>query len=222
MTETPKSPVVLARVAMAGMLFFVFVMYIAFVFIQPELNPLYRFGSEYSAGRMGWLMKLAFFLWGGGLLALALAMAKGLDTAARSRTAIIHFVFAGFGVAFAGLFDSDLQVLNEDPPPVWVETPPSDEQMLHDAGGFVGLISQMVAAGFATRRLRLAGRLGPKYLILRVLSWFTPAAFIAFALFFVSYGLAGLGQRIFLAMMFAWQIIAAHGLATGAFASREH
>jgi hypothetical protein len=75
---------------------------VAFVFIQPELNPLYRFGSEYSLGRMGWLMKLALFVWGGGMLALAPAMAKGLDTASCSRTAIILFAVGGVGVFLAG------------------------------------------------------------------------------------------------------------------------
>jgi hypothetical protein len=98
MTDTPKWTVALARVALLGTLFHVFVWYVAFVFIQPELNPLYRYGSQYSLGRMGWLMKLAFFVWGGGMLALALAMAKGLDTAARSRTAIILFAVGGAGV----------------------------------------------------------------------------------------------------------------------------
>jgi len=221
MTDTPQSIVVLARIAMLGTLFFAFVMYVAFVFIQPELNPVYRFGSEYSVGRMGWLMKVAFFVWGGGLLALALAMAKGLDTASRSKTAIILFAVGGVGVFFAGVFDSDLQVLNENPPPIWVEAPASDEQLLHDAAGMVGLLSLMAAAGFATRRLRRAGRPGSKYRTLRLLSWLTPAAFVAFAMFFVSYGLAGLGQRVFLALMFAWQIIAAHGLATGVFSLRQ-
>jgi hypothetical protein len=85
----------------------------------------------------------------------------------------------------------------------------------------VGLLSLMAGAGFATRRLRLAGRLGSRYYTLRYLSWLTLAAFLAFVLFFTSYGLAGLGQRIFGAFIFAWQIIAAHGLATGAFASRQ-
>jgi Protein of unknown function (DUF998) len=221
MPDTPRSIVVLARIAMLGTLFFAVVMYVAFVFIQPELNPVYRFGSEYSVGRMGWLMKVAFFVWGGGLLALALAMAKGLDTASRSETAIILFAVGGVGIFVAGVFDSDLQVLNENPPPIWVEAPASDEQLLHDAAGMAGLLSLMAAAGFATRRLRRAGRLGSKYRTLRLLSWLTPAAFVAFAFFFVSYGLAGLGQRVFLALMFAWQIIAARGLATGVFSLRQ-
>lgn len=221
MTDTPKSIVVLARMALLGTLFYALVTYVAFAFIQPELNPLYRYGSEYAVGRMGWLMKLAFFVWGGGLLALALAMAKGLDAAARSKIAVVLFVVGGVGVFLAGIFDADLQVLNENPPPLWVEPPPSNEQMVHGAAGMVGLLSLMAGAGFATRRLRLGGRLGSRYRTLRWLSWLTPAAFIAFAFFFASYGLTGLGQRIFLALVFAWQIIAAYGLATGAFSLRQ-
>jgi hypothetical protein len=59
---------------------------------SPSLNPIYRFGSEYSAGRMGWLMKLAFFVWGGALLALALAMARGL--AGLGQRVFLAFMFA--------------------------------------------------------------------------------------------------------------------------------
>jgi hypothetical protein len=220
MNRTNKTAATLGRIAFLSMLLYVVVMFVVFAFVQPELNPLHRYGSEYSVGRMGWLMKLAFFVWGGGLLALALAMAKGLDTESRSNTAIILFVVGGLGVFFAGVFDSDLQVLNENPPPVWVEGPPSDEQRLHAAAGMVGLLSLMVAAGFATRRLRLADRLTSKYRSLRILGWLTPVAFLAF-LISVSYGFAGLGQRIFLGSMFAWQLIAARGIVEGAFSARH-
>lgn len=217
MTNTLKSKFLLARVALFGTIFYVIVMYVAFMFIQPDLNPLYRYNSEYSVGRMGWLNKLAFFVWGTGLLALAFAMARGLDKAARSKTAMILFIIGAIGVSLAGVFDSDLQVLNENPPPVWVEAPPSHEQMLHAGAGMVALLSLMVGAGFATRRLRLAGRLGPKYRLMRLLAWLTPISFITFMFFFAPIGLTGLGQRIFLGFMFAWQIMAAYGLSTGAF-----
>ncbi len=221
MSDTPNSVVISARIAIVATVFYAFVMYIAFAFIQPELNPLYRYGSEYSVGRMGWLMKLAFFVWSGGLMALAFAMAKGLDAKARSYVAIILFAVGALGVFSAGIFDSDLQVLNENPPPRWVEPPASHEQNLHAASGMIGLISLMIGAGIASRRLRRAGRLSSKYRILQILSWLTPAAFIAMATLFASFGLVGLGQRIFMALMFAWQIIAAHGLSVGAFSPRR-
>ena len=212
-----KSVTFSARLSIIGTLFYAFVMYVAFAFIQPELDPLYRFGSEYSVGRMGWLMKLAFYVWSGGLIALAFAMAKGLDEDSRSTAAIILFAVGALGVFFAGVFDSDLQVLNDKPPPLWVEPPASDESNLHSWAGMIGLVSLMIGAGIASRRLRLAGKLQSAYHSLRWLSWLTPVLFIAFATYFVSIGLAGLGQRIFLALMFAWQVIVAWGLGSGAF-----
>jgi hypothetical protein len=48
-------------------------------------------------------------------------MAKGLDAASRSKVAIVFFVVGRVGVFLAGGFDSDLQVLNDNPPPLWVE-----------------------------------------------------------------------------------------------------
>ncbi|NEZ02546.1 DUF998 domain-containing protein [Wenzhouxiangella sp. XN201] len=208
-----------ARVAIAGTVFFFVVVYIAFLIIQPELNPLYRFGSEYAVGRMGWLMKTAFFCWGFGLLALALAMSKGLGSEAKSRAAIVFFVVAATGIFLSGIFDSDLQIRNENPPPLWIEPPPSDEQIWHAVSGIVGLSSLMIGAGLASRRLRVAGRLHGRYRWLRLLSWLSPMAFVGFATVFVPYGLAGLGQRLFLLFIFLWVILAAHGLAKSAFSS---
>lgn len=208
-----------ARAAIWATAVFFAVMYVAFVFIQPELNPLYRFGSEYAVGYAGWLMKLSFFVWGTGLVAFALAMACGLDPDARSSIAIGLFVIAGAGVFLSGIFDSDLQVLNEDPPPRWVEPPASREQVLHAIAGLIAFFSLMPGAGLVSRRLRLAGRLSGGYRWLRPLSWVLPVAFIAFATVFVSQGLAGLGQRIFMAFVFAWIILAARGLEKSAFVS---
>lgn len=216
MKATPNAGAVPARLAFTGTLFYAVVMYVAFALIQPDLNPLYRYGSEYSVGRLGWLMKLAFFVWGGGMVALAVALARGLDARARSIPAIVLLAVGGAGVFTAGVFDADLQALNADPPPVWVERPPSTEQMVHGAAGSVGLLSLMAAAGFATRRLRRAGRLRSTYRALRILAWLAPIVFFVF-LVLVSYGFAGLGQRVFLGLMFAWQLLAAWGLAGGAF-----
>lgn len=209
-----------ARAAMAGTVFFFVVVYIAFLFIQPELEPLYRYGSEYAVGRAGWLMKTAFFCWGVSLIAFALAMTEGLDREARSRAGIALFGIAAIGIFVSGLFDSDLMVLNQNPPPKWIEPPPSDEQVLHALGGLVAFFSMMPAAGLVSRRLRRAGRLRGRYRSLRLLAWLIPVAFVAFAFLFVPAGFAGLGQRIFLALLFTWLVVAARGLETGAFSFR--
>ncbi len=208
-----------ARVAIAGTLFFFVVMYVAFLVIQPELNPLYRFGSEYSVGRGGWLMKMAFFCWSASVFALAIAMAKGLDGETRSPIGIALFMIASIGIFAAGVFDTDLMVLNENPPPRWVGTPASSEQRVHAMAGLVAFFAMMPGMGLVSRRLRRADRLRGRYRWLRYLSWLTPFAFIAFVLVFAPAGLAGLGQRIFLALLLAWLLIAARGLDTDAFSS---
>jgi hypothetical protein len=217
MPETSKSIIILARVATAGTIFFALVMFVAFIFIQPDLNPLYRFGSEYAVGRLGWLMKMAFFLWGAGLLAFAIILIKGIDTAARSNIAIVLFFLGALGIFFSGVWDTDLQVPNEAPPPQWIESPSSPEKDLHNLAGFVGLFSLIAGAGFVSRRLRIENRLHGKYRALRILSWALPLAFVAFATVFVPYGLAGLGQRTFLFLLFAWILITIRGIAEGAF-----
>lgn len=209
-----------ARMAIAATAFFFIVMFVVFLFIQPELNPLYRFGSEYAVGRLGWLMKLNFFVWGTGLLAFAFAIANGLDPEAKSQIAIVLFAVAGAGIVFSGVFDSDLQVLNENPPPRWIEPPVSAEQKLHAIGGLVAFFSLMLGAGLMSRRLRISGRLSGGYRWLRYLSWLMPFAFILFATLFVPAGFAGLGQRLFIALVLAWLIVAARGLEKGAFSSR--
>ena len=221
MPNEPKQAVLYARITIVGTVFFFSVMYIAFVFIQPELNPIHRFGSEYSVGRMGWLMKLAFFVWSAGLMSFALAMAKGLDSKSRSYAAIVLFAVGALSIFLAGVFDSDLQVLNSSPPPRWIEGPSSYDHILHTVASMVGLLSLMIGIGITSRRLRLSGRLQSGYRVLRSLSWSAPVAFVAMATLFASYGLVGLGQRIFLALMFAWLLIAAHGLSVGAFSSHR-
>ncbi|MGD8328541.1 MAG: DUF998 domain-containing protein [Acidobacteriota bacterium] len=210
----------LARITIAATVCFFAVMYVAFVFIQPELNPLNRFGSEYAVGRMGWLMKLAFFCWSAGLAAFAVALLKGLDPEARSRISVVLFMIGAAGIFVSGMYDSDLQIPNDDPPPRWVEAPASEAGKVHDLAGLTAFFAIMPGAGLVTRRLRLAGRLRGRYRLLRALSWLTPVAFVAFVAVFIPRGLAGLGQRIFLALVFAWLIIAARGLEDGTFSPR--
>lgn len=43
-------------------------------FLEPEFDPSWRIISEYEIGRHGWMMTLAFFCWGGSVLALLVAL----------------------------------------------------------------------------------------------------------------------------------------------------
>jgi hypothetical protein len=45
-------------------------------FLKPELDPKWRMISEYEIGESGWLMRLAFFAWSGGVISAAIAIAR--------------------------------------------------------------------------------------------------------------------------------------------------
>jgi hypothetical protein len=49
-------------------------------FLEPEFDPSWRMISEYEIGRYGWLMTLAFFSWGGSVLALLIVLWPSLRT----------------------------------------------------------------------------------------------------------------------------------------------
>lgn len=211
-----------AHVATIGVTAFVAIMYVAFLFIQPELNPLERYGSEYAVGRMGWLMATAFVCLATAIAALALGLARGLDRHARSRIGVVLMSIAALGILFSGVFDANLQVLNENPPPRWVEPPtPTPEGIGHILAGIGAFFALMPGAIVISQRLHRAGRLGGGYRWLRYLSWLAPVAFVAMVAVLEPRGLEGLGQRVFLAIILGWMLLTAHGLKTGAFSSNR-
>lgn len=81
----------------------------AFHFIQPELHPFRRFGSEYAAGRLGWTMNVAFLGFGSALAALSIVLGRVLQPPMRSRAGSVLFAVAALGILGSGLFNADLQ-----------------------------------------------------------------------------------------------------------------
>ena len=61
-----------ARTALAAVVVF-FILLAALHFIEPEFDPSKRLISEYELGRYGWVMSLAFFSLGVGVLATLLS-----------------------------------------------------------------------------------------------------------------------------------------------------
>jgi hypothetical protein len=49
-------------------------------FLEPKFDPTWRLISEYEIGKFGWLMRLAFFCWGGGFLLLTISLWNILET----------------------------------------------------------------------------------------------------------------------------------------------
>lgn len=75
-------------------------------FLEPEFDPAWRMISEYELGRFGWMMRLAFFCWGGSILALTITIWPSLQLASGtiSRWWFILIALALFG---AGIFKTD-------------------------------------------------------------------------------------------------------------------
>lgn len=70
--------------------------------VEPEFAPSHRLISEYSLGPHGWLMRLAFFSLGGGVLALTAALRPAL-----ARTPTAGLMVIGVALIGAGIFNTE-------------------------------------------------------------------------------------------------------------------
>lgn len=210
----------LAAITIAGICIFICIMFIAFLYIQPEKDPLQRFGSEYVGGRHGWLMRVAFYSFAVGILAFAIAIGKTFDRGIRSALAIGLFYIGAVGILFSGIFDTELLIRNAAPPPEWTE--PAIVPWTHHAhkiAGITAFLAMIPAIGLVTWRLHKALRLRGIYSALRVLAVLIPSAFVLFAAWSIEAGFAGFGQHLFLILYFAWMLVASYGITTGSFES---
>ena len=196
-----------ALFAIIGFLLFIAIMF-AFHFIQPELNPLTRFGSEYAVGRMGWLMNIAFYCFAIGLASLTNAFNRCLKPPTKSRAGEILLCLSTLGVVGSGIFNADLQTAES-----------TATGALHDLSGFLLFLTIIPAIIVFSRRFRMSNLLRNEYRALWLLSWLVLFLFLSMIFAFDPFQLIGLGQRIFLAVMFSWLILAARGVQTGAFLS---
>ena len=71
---TPSPAQTLHHAANARLFAIIFLLIlVALHWLEPALHPLWRQVSEYELGKWGWLMRTAYFAWGGGLLLISLA-----------------------------------------------------------------------------------------------------------------------------------------------------
>lgn len=193
----------LANAAIAG--FFLFALILVFFhFVQPELDPLRRFGSEYAAGRMGWLMNMAFFSMSAGLAAMATAIGFTARDSSRSKAAGVLLWISSLGILLSGVFNADLQNASV-----------TGTGIAHDLAGFVAFLTLIPAMFVASRSLRTGGVLSGAYSALKVLPWTALVLFAALLFYFSANGLVGLGQRIFLGSIFAWLFVTSLGVRAG-------
>jgi hypothetical protein len=112
-------------------------------FLEPEFDPSWRMISEYALGRYGWLMSLAFFCWGGSVLALLVALWPTLQGIGGliARGWLMLIVAALFG---AGIFKTN---------PITDTTTISMANTLHTLCGAVVILTFPIVASLISRTL---------------------------------------------------------------------
>ena len=75
-------------------------------FLAPEFDPSWRMISEYEIGPYGWMMRVAFFCWGGSVLALLAALRPYLRTRS-GKTGFWWLAVIGVALFGAGIFATD-------------------------------------------------------------------------------------------------------------------
>jgi len=161
-TTAPAAPRWLGVTAIGGCLVFVTIM-AAFHFIQPELNPVTTFGSQYALGQMGWLMNVGSLAFATGVAALALAFVRVQDS---SRAGNVLLGSSAFGLLIGGLF-------NVDPP----GAEPTPSGLVHLLAGLLTFLCMIPAAILLSRGLNLVDRLRGGYRMLHGLSWLAALLF---------------------------------------------
>jgi Protein of unknown function (DUF998) len=103
--------------------------------LKPDLDPAWRWISEYEIGRFGWMMRLAFFCWGGSVLSLAVTLWPSLQPALGMLGGwwLIVIAVALFG---AGIFKTN----------AITDRTPSLENTLHTICGVVVILTFPIAA----------------------------------------------------------------------------
>ena len=170
--------------------------------LQSDLDPLVHFMSEYAVREGGWLMKVAFFFFAAGQAGLVAALVSRVPRPARSGTGVILLAISCLGILGAGIFDA-----------VLLGSPITWQGALHGLSSVLTFFTAVPGMIVVSRRLRSAGRLHGKYRVLPGLAW------LVLVLLLAPIEPAGLAQRLFITAMFAWLLLCAGGLWSGAFES---
>jgi hypothetical protein len=128
----------LADVALADMGTFVVIVVLMHV-LRADLDPVDRAISEYARGHLGWLMTIAWFANGVGVLALASGLRRSLVPVARAKVATRLLDVAGACLLASGVFVTDV-------PAGGGPSGATVSGQLHDLAGLVGYLAFLLAA----------------------------------------------------------------------------
>ncbi len=167
-------------------------------FLEPEFDPSRQLISEYETGSFGWMMRLAFFCWGGSILALFVALWPSLRTIGGiiGRVGMVLIAVALFG---AGIFVTN----------AITDTTPSTRNTLHGLSGAIviflfPIVASLIAGSLARNPDWVAAR--------RRLLWGTILVWLGFLAFmgpnFISYGANPFGPGLALGWPNRFMVVA--------------
>jgi hypothetical protein len=163
-----------ARLSLAGAATFV-VLLAALHVVKPEIDPSWRFISEYALGDYGWVMVLAFFSLALSYVALFVALRSDARTLA-GRLGLALLLVSAAGLTIAGIFTTDPVTASKDAI--------TARGKLHNVGGALG-IAMPFAAALVSRSLARNDAWSPAR---RALLWTAGLAWIGFLFAFASLG----------------------------------
>jgi len=111
-------------------------------FLEPEFDPSWRLVSEYEIGHFGWMMRLAFFCWGGSALALLVGLWPFLRTIG-GKIGRWWLLLIGVALFGAGMFATK----------AITDEPQGTANTLHTFSGAVVILTFPVAATLLVRSL---------------------------------------------------------------------
>lgn len=115
------------RIVLASATLFILLLALLIV-LKPEINPVWRFISEYAIGRFGWMMSIAFLAMAASCVATVIALWSQLGVGGRIGAGFL--LIGALGLTLAGIFTTD---------PI---TTPMDAQstrsQLHGLGAILG------------------------------------------------------------------------------------
>lgn len=105
--------------------------------IKPEIDPSWRFISEYAIGNNGWIMMLAFLLLGMAYLALYAAVKPLVPSGRTGKIGLILLLISAAGLILAGVFVTD--------PITASEAEHTTAGAIHSLGGTLGMAMPFAA-----------------------------------------------------------------------------
>ena len=196
-------------IAMAGFILFVFVLFVMH-FLQPEFAFSDHFMSEYVHGEHGWLLYFAIIGNLTGSIALLIAVYHAYPPPYRSTISLVFYGLATLAI-LSNFFPID----------------PTGKSItaagyIHNLGGFFGSLAGLVFFLIHSIRLRSFGVLRGFYRILLYLAILGPILFITVMIIAAFMDpIVGVIQRIYVAVLMGWLIIAANGIRSGVLVPRK-